>query len=470
MTEARTAHFIGIGGAGMSAVARVFHDQGGVVSGSDLKRSRYSEQLEEAGIAVSVGHDASNVGEPDVVVVSSAITRANPEYASALERGIEVWPRARMLAELAGDRKTLAVAGTHGKTTTSTMLAVALDGLGEDPTYLIGGISKDLGSNGGSGAGLYYVVEADESDGSFLYLSPHVAVVTNIEADHLDFYDGIEHVERTFEQFLARVVPGGLAVVCADDPRLARLATACACRIVTYGRAEAADVRLVEAKPRGLGTRYAVRLPDGSSVSATLPVPGAHMAENVAGVLAVVWALGLDVASAATRLERFQGVRRRFDTLGEVGGVRVVDDYAHHPTEVAATLTGAKEAGFDRVWALFQPHRYSRTEALAREFGEAFERADHVVLMDVYSAGETPIPGVSGKTIVRSVLDAHPRTGLAYFPHRSDIVSYLADRVRPGDLVMSMGAGDVNTVGADLVRELTERSGGTSAAGEVAAT
>lgn len=454
MTQARSAHFIGIGGAGMSAVARVFHDQGGIVTGSDLKRSRYSEQLEDAGITVFIGHDASHVGEPDVVVVSSAITDANPEYAEAKRRGLLIWQRARMLAELAGDRKTLAVAGTHGKTSASTMLAVALDGLGQDPTFLIGGQSKDLGSNSRSGSGPYYVVEADESDGSFLHLSPYLAMITNIEADHLDFYDGIEHVERTFEQFMARVAPGGMAVVCADDARLARLAAACDCRIVTYGVAEGAGVRLESCEPDGLATRYSVRLPDGSLVESSLPVPGAHMAENACGVLACVVALGLDPLVAAERLEHFQGVRRRFDTLGEVEGVRVVDDYAHHPTEVAATLAGARQAGFGRVWAIFQPHRYSRTGALAADFGDAFGDADRVVLMDVYSAGETPIPGVSGKTLVNAVLDADPKAQLAYFPHRTEIVGYVTERVRPGDLVMTMGAGDVNAIGVELVRAL----------------
>jgi UDP-N-acetylmuramate--alanine ligase len=468
VTNARSAHFIGIGGAGMSAVARVFHDQGGIVTGSDLKRSRYSEQLEDAGIIVYIGHDASQLGDPDMVVVSSAITPANPEYAEAVRRGLPIWQRARMLAELSGDKKTVAVAGTHGKTTTSTMLAVALAGLGADPTFLIGGQSKDLGSNSGSGAGPFYVVEADESDGSFLHLTPWLAMVTNIEADHLDFYDGIEHVERTFEQFLAKVIPGGVAVVCADDARLARLATACECPIVTYGLAEGADVRLLSVQPEGLGSRYRVRMPDGHVIESVLPVPGAHMAVNLAGVLACVHALGLDPDAAAERLKTYKGVRRRFDTLGEVGGVRIVDDYAHHPTEVAATLAGAQDAGFDRVWAVFQPHRYSRTEALSREFGEAFSDADHIVLMDVYSAGETPIPGVSGKTLVNAVLETEPRTDLAYFPHRAEIVGYLADRVRPGDLVMTMGAGDVNMVGGELVRELEGRSA--MAAGTATAT
>ena len=457
MTQARSAHFIGIGGAGMSAVARVFRDQGGVVTGSDLKRSRYSDALSAAGIGVTIGHDAANVGDPDVVVVSSAISPANPEYAAAVERGLPIWQRARMLAELAGDRRTLAVAGTHGKTTTSTMLAVVLKGLGQDPTYLIGGMSRDLGSNGGSGSGPYYVVEADESDGSFLHLAPYLALVTNIEADHLDFYDGIEHVERTFASFLARVVDGGVAVVCADDPRLARLATACECRVVTYGRAAGADVRISDVSLAGLGSSMRVDIADGTSMRTTLPVPGDHMALNAAGVLASVWALGLDPVAAARVLETYGGVRRRFDTLGEVGGVRIVDDYAHHPTEVAATLSAARSAGFSRVWSVFQPHRFTRTAALAPEFADAFTSADRVVLMDVYSAGETPVPGVSGKTLVDGVLGKHPRTALAYFPHRVDIVPYLAERVREGDIVLTMGAGDVNMVGGDLVRELEAR-------------
>ena len=365
MTKARSAHFIGIGGAGVSAVAQVFHDQGGTVTGSDLRRSRYSDALVEHGIPVAIGHDAANLGNPDVVVVSSAIPESNPEYAAALERGLTIWKRARMLAELAGDRATLAVAGTHGKTTTSTMLAVALDGIGLSPTFLIGGISKDLGANGASGTGPHYVVEADESDGSFLFLAPTVALVTNIEADHLDFYDGIEHVERTFALFLERVVEGGCVVACADDPRLMRLVASCDRRAVTYGRSPDADVRVLSFESHGLDSKFTVGLPDGRTLDVCLPVPGEHMALNATGVLATLVALDLDVEGGATRLATFSGVRRRFDTLGEVGGVRVVDDYAHHPTEVAATLGAAHRAGFQRVWSLFQPHRYSRTEALA---------------------------------------------------------------------------------------------------------
>ena len=458
MTEARSAHFIGIGGAGVSAVAQVFHDQGGTATGSDMRRSRYSDALVAHGIPVAIGHAATNLGDPDVVVVSSAIPPTNPEYAAAIERGIPVWKRARMLAELAGDRATLAVAGTHGKTTTSTMLAVALDGMGLSPTYLIGGISKDLGSNGACGTGPHYVVEADESDGSFLFLAPTVALVTNIEADHLDFYEGIEHVERTFAEFLGRGVDDGCVVACADDARVMAVADDCGRRVVTYGRSDDADVCLVAIESAGLGSTFTVRLPDGSTLDARLPVPGAHMALNATGVVAALVALGLDASAGAARLATFAGVRRRFDRLGEVDGVTVVDDYAHHPTEVAATLAAAQAAGFARVWSLFQPHRYSRTGALAREFGEAFVDADRVVLMDVYSAGETPIPGVSGKTLVDAVLEGHPRTELAYFPHRGDIVGYLADRVRAGDLVMTMGAGDVNNVGGELVRELETRS------------
>jgi UDP-N-acetylmuramate--alanine ligase len=458
MTDRVYAHFIGVGGAGMSAIARVLHDEGRRVTGSDLKETRYAKALRAVGIDVAVGHAAENLGDPEVVVVSTAIPETNPEYRAAVERGLEIWPRARMLAELAGERKTIAVAGTHGKTTVSSMFAVALSRMGVDPTFLIGGVVKDLGANAGSGSGEYYVVEADESDGSFLFLSPHLAMVTNVEADHLDFYDGIEDVERIFVEFLGNVSPGGVAVVCADDDRAMALAPNCGCRVVGYGFSEGADVRCDDVVRDGLGNRFRVALPGGVNLDCSLKVPGIHNVLNATGVIAGVWALGLDPAAAAEALSTFGGAKRRFDELGVVEGVTVVDDYAHHPTEIAATLAAA-EGGFARVWAVFQPHRYSRTEALAGEFGSAFGKADRLILMDVYSAGEVPVPGVSGKTIVDAVLVRDPHRAIAYFPHRPDIVPYLADRVAPGDVVLVMGAGDVNELGADLVRELQRRQG-----------
>lgn len=448
------AHFIGIGGAGMSGIALVLQGSGRTVTGSDLKRSAYTRRLEESGVKVAIGHRAENLGDPEVVVVSSAIPESNVELALARERGIPVWQRAQMLAELAGERMTVAVAGTHGKTTTSSMTATALAGAGADPTFLIGGELNDCGSNAGTGSGPHYVVEADESDGSFLHLSPAVAVVTNIEADHLDHYSSLREIEETFRAFMTKVPDDGTLVVCADDARLVEIARGCDARVLTYGLAEGADVRCVGPTPEGLGYVFWIEIGDEDPFEVRLPVPGLHNAVNATGALATVKAVGLDPRSAVDALAAFGGVRRRFDTVGEVAGVTVVDDYAHHPTEIRATLAAARQGGFGRIWAIFQPHRYSRTALLGADFAGAFEDADRVVLMDVYSAGETPIPGVSGKTIVEAVLGDRPRSRLTYFPHRYDIEPYLVSRVRAGDIVLTLGAGDVTDVGAEIVRGL----------------
>jgi UDP-N-acetylmuramate--alanine ligase len=459
------AHFIGIGGAGMSGLARVLHERGQVVTGSDMRHSRYAAALADMGVPVAIGHDAANLGDPEIVVVSSAIPESNPELAEARRRGLTVWPRARMLAALAGDQLTVAVAGTHGKTSTSSMAAAALIAAGEDPTFLIGGELTGLGGNARCGSGRYYVVEADESDGSFLLLDPYCAIVTNVEADHLDHYGSFEEIVETFTRFLAHVHPDGVAVLCADDPVLRRLASVLERRVVTYGRAADADVRLVSFAPTESGSEFMVGLPDGCEVACAVGTPGEHMALNATAVLAAAWALGIDLEAAARGIAAFAGVKRRFEEIGSVAGVRVVDDYAHHPTEVRATLEAARAATGGSVWVVFQPHRFTRTAALSREFGEAFGAADRVVLLDVYSAGEAPVPGVSGKTVVDALLRSHPRTRLAYFPHRSATASYVAERARPGDLVLTMGAGDVTTLAPEIVRALSERvaSGGGAA-------
>ncbi|MHB1018214.1 MAG: UDP-N-acetylmuramate--L-alanine ligase [Coriobacteriia bacterium] len=460
MTSAAYAHFIGIGGAGMSGLARVLHDRGKVVTGSDLKASRYATSLQASGVTVYVGHIAENLGDPGIVVVSSAIPESNPELKAARDRGIPVWQRAKMLAHIAADDACVAVAGTHGKTTTSSMMATVLDTIGLDPTFLIGGELNDMGANARCGKGRYCVVEADESDGSFLYLDPKVSIITNVEADHLDHYGSFEAVVDTFGQFIERTAPDGAVVLCADDDGLMALARERAiARVVTYGFDEAADVRCVDVVADGLGHRFSVELPDGRRLGTSVSVPGVHNVVNATGVLAAVYALGEDVEAAAGALGGFSGVRRRFDRIGEAAGVTVVDDYAHHPTEVRATLAAARAAGFKRVWVVFQPHRYSRTQTLGREFGGAFGEADKVVLMDVYSAGEAPIPGISGKTILKAMLQQSPRTQAAYFPHRDEIEKYLAPRVRSGDLVLTMGAGDVTTLGAGIVRAVADRAG-----------
>ncbi len=454
--DAKYAHFIGVGGAGVSGLALVLSERGVAVSGSDLKESRYSRGLRAAGVRVFIGHDAANVGDPQVVVVSSAIPDRNPELVEARARGLEIWPRARMLAHLAEGRSTIAVAGTHGKTSTSSMVATMLHGMGLDPTFLIGGELDEFGTNARNGSGKHYVVEADESDGSFVHLEPDVALITNIEADHLDHYSSLDEIEDTFVDFMCRTVPQGALVVCADDARLVELARRCDRRILTYGFAEDADVRCISAERRDAGYAFEVNA-FGSTVRCSTAVPGLHMVSNAVGALAVAFALRSDLGEAAAALSGFRGVRRRFDHIGTVGGVRIVDDYAHHPTELAATLKAAADLGYRRVWAVFQPHRYSRTEAFASDFGRSFDSADHVVFMDVYSAGETPIPGVSGKTLLRETLAHAPRRSAAYLPHRADIVPYLAGRLRDGDLVLTMGAGDVTTIGAEILTALDER-------------
>lgn len=457
MTEKVYAHFIGAGGAGMSGIALVLAQRGVIVTGSDLKESRYSRALAREGVAIAIGHDARNLGDPEVVVVSTAIPERNPELAEARSRGLDVWPRAKMLAALAGERKTVAVAGTHGKTSTSSMVATMLRGMDLDPTFLIGGEVDGVDANAMNGSGEHFVVEADESDGSFVFLDPYVAVVTNIEADHLDHYASLGEIEETFVDFMQRTAADGALVVCGDDARLTELAGSIGRRVVTYGEAPHCDVHFSDVRRDGLRSHFTAEFPNGAHVACSMAVPGKHMVSNACAALATAYALGLDVEDAARELSRFSGVRRRFDLVGEVEGITVVDDYAHHPTEVSATITAASELGYRRVWALFQPHRYSRTEAFSTEFGGSFTAADKVVLMDVYSAGEAPIPGVSGKTVLDSLLDQTPRAAAAYLPHRGDVVPYLADRLRSGDLVMTMGAGDVTAIGPELIGELKRR-------------
>ena len=456
-------HFIGVGGVGMSGIALVAHDQGLDVSGSDLRASRYTEQLIAAGISVCIGHDAGNILDgplPDVVVVSTAILDNNPELVAAKERGIPVWHRAKMLSVLGRGKRTLAVAGTHGKTTTSSMLASTLDGMGLDPTFLIGGIVRSYETNAHSGSGSYYVVEADESDKSFTYLDPSAIIVTNIEADHLDHYEGgIEEIEQKFFEFMSSVPEEGLLVVCGEDERLVEIARSTGRTVLTYGEGDGMDTRIVRWSPSGVGSTYSLVLQNGAEVEGTiLQNPGRHNVLNAAAVLTLVAGMGEDVRAAADQLSRFAGVKRRFDLVGEAAGITIVDDYAHHPTEVSATIDAAKKLDFGAVHVLFQPHRYSRvglfTEVLRDDFAHSFDAADTVTFMDVYSAGETPVPGVSGKTFMDVVESGGPCPSLTYVPRRLDVVDHLARIAKPGDLVITMGAGDVTSIGPELLSHL----------------
>ena len=456
-------HFIGVGGVGMSGIAHVAHDQGIVVTGSDIKESRYTKQLKSCGIPVAIGQRAENVPEGDdvTVVISTAILDNNPELIEAKRRGLKIIHRAQMLARLGEGLDTLAVAGTHGKTTTSSMLASVLDGIGDDPTFLIGGIVRSYGTNAHSGSGKHYVVEADESDKSFTFLSPAGVIITNVEADHLDHYKDLSEIFEKFKQFIGSVPEDGPVVVCGEEEALVKIAREAHPGAITYGFGEGCDARVVAAEPHGVGSRFTLKLPDGTLVDGSVKQnPGMHNVLNAASVLTLIWALGLDVDAAAKALSEFAGVRRRFDLVGEAGGVTVVDDYAHHPTEIAATIAAAKTLDFKRVHVLFQPHRYSRaplfTEVLHDEFGSAFDKADTVTFMDVYPAGEAPVPGVSGKTFLNVVLDhpGHPAEA-EYVARRIDVVPHMAQLARPGDLVITMGAGDVTAIGPQLVEELS---------------
>lgn len=467
MSEERIkqVHFIGVGGVGMSGIARVAHDQGMQVSGSDIKESRYTKQLREAGITVFIGQKAENIPEGDpVVVISTAILENNPELIEARRRGLEIWHRAQMLAHLGVGLDTLAVAGTHGKTTTSSMLASALDALGADPTFLIGGIVRAYGTNAHSGTGDHYVVEADESDKSFTYLSPKAVLVTNIEADHLDHYKDLDEIYDKFHDFMGLVPEDGVIVACGDEPHVVEIARSEGRRMYTYGFSEGCDVRITSYEPHGIGSRYTAVMPDGTQVEGTIKQnPGRHNVLNATGVVTLLWALGFDAAKVAQALSGFAGVRRRFDLVGEVGGVTVVDDYAHHPTEIAATISAAAGLGYKHVHVLFQPHRYSRaplfTQVLHDEFGAAFDKADSVTFMDVYPAGEAPVPGVSGKTFLNVLLEHEGHPQADFVAHRVDVVPHLMDKLQPGDLVITMGAGDVTAMGPQIIDALLKVRG-----------
>ena len=467
MSEERIkqVHFIGVGGVGMSGIARVAHDQGMQVSGSDIKESRYTKQLREAGITVFIGQKAENIPEGDpVVVISTAILENNPELIEARRRGLEIWHRAQMLAHLGVGLDTLAVAGTHGKTTTSSMLASALDALGADPTFLIGGIVRAYGTNAHSGTGDHYVVEADESDKSFTYLSPKAVLVTNIEADHLDHYKDLDEIYDKFHDFMGLVPEDGVIVACGEESHVVEIARSEGRRMYTYGFNEGCDVRITSYEPHGIGSRYTAVMPDGTQVEGTIKQnPGRHNVLNATGVITLLWALGFDAAKVAQALSGFAGVRRRFDLVGEVGGVTVVDDYAHHPTEIAATISAAAGLGYKHVHVLFQPHRYSRaplfTQVLHNEFGAAFDKADSVTFMDVYPAGEAPVPGVSGKTFLNVLLEHEGHPQADFVAHRVDIVPHLMDKLQPGDLVITMGAGDVTAMGPQIIDALLKARG-----------
>ncbi len=465
VAELGTVHFVGIGGAGMSGIARIMLGMGVPVSGCDARHSVQLDELSALGAAVQVGHDAGHLGGVATMVISTAIRQDNPELAAARRRGLRIMHRGAALASVMLGRRGIAVVGTHGKTTTSSMLATALERCGAAPGYLIGGTLVSTGLGAACGAGEYFVAEADESDGSFLLLAPDAAIVTNIEPDHLDNYASVTEIEAAFERFASRISPDGLLITCADDSgtrALAAAMTGSGLRVRSYGEAPDADYRVANVTPRGMGVSFEVCATQRPPFGIKLVVPGRHNALNAAAALATTVELGFPAEEAAAGLSTFRGARRRLEPKGDGDGVRVLDTYAHHPTELAADLRTAREivggagpAG-GRVIAVFQPHLYSRTRIFAAEFGAALGLADEALVLDVYAAREDPEPGVSGRLVADAVPDGRGQ----YTADRAAIPALVAGMAKPGDLVLTMGAGDVTELGPLIVAALGARNDG----------
>jgi UDP-N-acetylmuramate--alanine ligase len=454
-------HLVGIGGAGMSGIARILLDRGNEVSGSDAKESTTLLTLRAQGARVAVGQAAANLdlfdGGPTAVVVSSAIKPDNPELVAAEARGVPVLHRSEALAALMDGHRVACVAGTHGKTSTTSMLTVALQHCRLDPSFAIGGDLNESGANAHHGVGGVFVAEADESDGSFLAFTPSVAVVTNVEPDHLDHHGTAEAYHAIFESFVARIADGGVLIACVDDPgsaALALLAESRGVRVRRYGRA-AADVTMTDYRPVD-GAGVATVLLNRVATEVRVAVPGEHMALNAIGALVAGLELGAPLEGLLEGIAGFGGVRRRFEFKGLAGGVRVYDDYAHHPTEVAAQLRAARPAaGGGRLVVIFQPHLYSRTRLFAAEFGAALSLADEVVVLDVYGAREQPEPGVNGQVVADAV--TLPAGRVHYQPSFELVPALVASVAADGDIVLTMGAGDVTMLGPELIAELDRR-------------
>lgn len=453
-------HFVGIGGMGMCGIAEVLANMGYRVSGSDMNDTEITRHLTQIGCAVQRGHRAAHVGEADVVVVSSAIKGYNPEVEAARARQIPVIPRAEMLGELMRMKYGIAVAGAHGKTTTTTMLHTVLMAAGLDPTAVIGGRVNSLGlANARWGKSDYLVAEADESDGSFLTLTPTLAVVTNIDAEHLDHYGTFENVKRAFTDFCNRVPFFGMSALCLDNAGVQDILPNLIKRYTTFGISSQAIYRARNIRHDGMITRFVAWRRADELGEVALPMPGAHNVLNALGVLAIADFLAIPFDTFARALGQFEGVARRFTVRGEVGGVTVVDDFGHHPAEVRATLSGAK-ASFAgrRVVAAFQPHRYTRTRDQLDEFARAFHGADLVAICDIFAAGEKPIDGVSSEVLVRMARDAgHP--AITYIPRREDLAAWLDAQAQPGDLVITLGAGNIQLVCNEVIDLLEKRFG-----------
>ncbi len=455
MRRIHLIHLVGIGGSGMSGIAEVLLNLGYEVQGSDLKANAVTQRLERLGAKIFFGHAPENLGKADVVVVSSAVNLSNPEVAAALARRVPVVPRAEMLAELMRFRYSIAVAGTHGKTTTTSLVASMLAEGGLDPTFVIGGRLKSADSNARLGAGRYLVAEADESDASFMHLQPMIAIVTNIDNDHLATHDGdFSRLKQSFVDFLHNLPFYGLAVLCADDAEVRSIVQAVARPVVTYGFSATADVRAVDVERGGLQSRFRVLRGTSPPLALTINLPGRHNVLNSLAAIAVATELGVADAAMQRALAGFQGIDRRLQQLGEIewpgGSALIVDDYAHHPTEVAATLDAVRQAWPARRLVLaFQPHRYTRTRDLLDDFGRTLSDCDVLLVTEVYAAGETPIAGADGRAICRAVR-TRGRIEPVFVEHVDELADSLRSVLHDGDLLLTMGAGNIGAIAQEL--------------------
>jgi UDP-N-acetylmuramate--alanine ligase len=446
-------HFVGIGGIGMSGIAEVLLNLGYHISGSDLKETEVTRRLQTLGCDISYGHRKENVREADVVVVSSAIRRDNPEVEVAEQRLIPVIPRAEMLAELMRMKTGVAIAGTHGKTTTTSLIATVLAAGGLDPTVVIGGRLNSIGSNARLGQGDFLVAEADESDGSFLKLMPTIAVVTNIDPEHLDYYGGIEEIKETFLSFLNRIPFYGLAVLCLDHPNIQGLIPKVKKRFTTYGLTTQADFQAKEIVFEGLSTTFDVIHHNKDIGRLKIQMPGLHNVYNALATLATAFELDVPFKIVQETLRDFGGIQRRFQIKGEKKGILIVDDYGHHPVEIMATLTAARTGWGRRIVAIFQPHRYTRTQALFQDFLTAFNDADLLVLTEIYPAGEDRIEGVEAKALFEGIRE-YGHKNVTFISEKGEIVDHLLRILTPGDLVITLGAGDIWQVSDELLKRL----------------
>jgi UDP-N-acetylmuramate--alanine ligase len=447
-------HFVGIGGIGMSGIAEVLLNSGYAVSGSDLQESDATRRLRSLGARISIGHGEENLaGDPSVVVISTAVKYSNPEVLEARRRHIPVIPRAEMLAELMRMKYGIAVAGSHGKTTTTSMIAAVLSTVGLDPTVVIGGRVDMFGTNARVGQGEFLVAEADESDGSFLLLSPTIAVVTNIDREHMDFHQTMERLDESFLAFINKVPFYGLAVLCSDDTHVHGLIAKVRKRFITYGLSSDADFSAHELTPVAAGVECEVLKRGKPLGRLRLHLPGRHSATNALAAVAVADELEIPFSRIAEALDAFTGIHRRFEVKGEPGGVLVIDDYGHHPTEIRATIAAVRDSWKRPLTVIFQPHRFTRTQDLFGEFLTAFEGADRLVLTEIYAAGEDPISGVSGEALYQAI-KRKGHLDVEFVPDKSDIVRRLAGKLAAGDMVLTLGAGDIYRAGEALLEAL----------------